>query len=289
MRRRTRALWLGGAFFALIAATGAAALEIADDRGKIVTLDAPARRIVTLAPHLAEIAFAVGAGPQLVGVSSFSDFPEAARRLPVVFNYGRTDFERLIVLKPDVVLAWQSGTPALQVERLEELGLRVIVTEARSFGDIARTMRLVGTLAGAGDRAQAEARRFEQAVAKLRGDYSGRAQVGVFLEIWHRPMMTVNGAHIFSEAIALCGGRNVFAGAPTRTPLVSREQLLGFRPEAIITSGALEREAWRGLEAVPAVRAGHIFAVDADHMHRLGPRLLEGARALCERLDRARE
>jgi iron complex transport system substrate-binding protein len=285
---RALACALAAALSLAAAPLGAAPLQVRDDRGVTVTIDVPARRIVALAPHLAEVAFAVGAGERLVGVSAFSDFPDAARRLPVVFTWGRVDYERVLALKPDVVLAWRSGNPALQVERLERLGLKVIVTEAHRFGDVAELMRLIGRVAGTGDRAEAEARRFEAGVEALRSRYAALRPVPVFLEIWHTPMITINGAHVFSEAIELCGGRNVFARAPTVTPLVSREQLLGSRPEAIVTGSAAENDAWKDLASVPAVRAGHVYAVDADTLHRLGPRLLDGAQSLCRALERAR-
>ncbi len=273
---------------ALVAGHAPAAIEVRDDRDVTIPLESPARRIVTLAPHLAEIAFAVGAGDRVVGVSSFSDFPPDAKRLPVVFDWGRVDYERVLALKPDVVLAWRSGTPALQVERLERLGLKVVVTETRRFADVAALMRQVGRIAGTGPRAEAAARSFERELDALRARYAGRPAVPVFLEIWHTPMITINGEHVFSEAIELCGGRNVFAAARTVTPLVSREQLLGARPRAVVTGSSAEREAWRDLDAVPAVRANRVYAVDANHLHRPGPRLLEGARELCLALDRAR-
>jgi iron complex transport system substrate-binding protein len=281
--RRVRALAL-----ALVAGHAAAGIEVRDDRGAQITLDSPARRIVTLAPHLAEIAFAAGAGDRVVGVSNFTDFPPEAGRLPVVFDWGRVDYERVLALRPDVVLAWRSGTPALQVERLERLGLKVVVTETRRFADVAALMRQVGRIAGTGPRAEQAARSFERELDALRERYAGRPTVSVFLEIWHTPMITINGEHVFSEAIELCGGRNVFAAARTATPLVSREQLLGARPRVVVTGSSAEREAWRDLDAVPAVRAKRVYAVDADNLHRPGPRLLEGARELCVALDRAR-
>lgn len=267
---------------------GATAIEVRDDRGVTVVLDAPARRIVALAPHLAEIAYAAGAGDRLVGVSNFSDFPPAAKRLPVVFDWGRVDYERVIQLRPDVVLAWRSGTPALQVERLERLGLKVVVTEVRHFADVAALLRTVGRIAGTAASADAAARDFERRLATLRAEYAARPELSVFLEIWHTPMITINGEHVFSEAIELCGGRNVFAQARTATPVVSREQLLGARPEVVVTGSAAERDAWSGLDAVPAVRTHRVYAVDANDLHRPGPRLLDGARELCIALDRAR-
>ncbi len=280
------------AFMVLAAVPAAAyALQATDDRGVTISLVRPAWRIVTLAPHLAEIAFAAGAGAKLAGVSSFSRHPAEAERLPVVASYGRVDIERLIALRPDLVLAWRSGNSALQIDRLERIGIPVFVTEARSLADIPRIVRLVGALAGSAEVAEGHARQFESEIAGLRRRYAAERGVAVFLEIWHRPMLTVNGAHLISDALRLCGGRNVFAGAKTLTPLVSHEQILDARPEAIVTGGAasVATEAWKGLEPVPAVRNRRIYAVEPDLLHGQGPRLLEGVRALCQRLELARD
>ena len=271
-------------------ATGAHALQAGDDRGVTISLGHPAERIVTLAPHLAEIAFAAGAGAKLAGVSSFSRHPAEAERLPVVASHGRVDIERLIALRPDLVLAWQSGNSPLQVDRLERLGVRVFVTEARALADIPRIVRLVGALADSAEVAEGRARQFENEVADLRKRYAAERRVALFLEIWHRPMLTVNGAHLISDAVRICGGRNVFAAAKALTPLVSREQILDARPEAIVTGEAsVATEAWKGLEPVSAVRNRRIYAVEPDLLHGQGPRLLEGVRALCQRLELARD
>jgi len=280
------------AAFALFAAVSAAAhaLQATDDRGVTISLVRPAWRMVTLAPHLAEIAFAAGAGAKLAGVSSFSRHPAEAERLPVVASYGRVDIERLVALRPDLVLAWRSGNSALQIDRLERIGIRVFVTEARTLADIPRIVRLVGALAGSAEVAEARALQFENEVADLRKRYAAERRVALFLEIWHRPMLTVNGAHLISDAVRICGGRNVFAAAKALTPLVSREQILDARPEAIVTGEAsVATEAWKGLEPVSAVRNRRIYAVEPDLLHGQGPRLLEGVRALCQRLELARD
>jgi len=280
------------AAFALFAAVSAAAhaLQATDDRGVTISLERPAWRMVTLAPHLAEIAFAAGAGAKLAGVSSFSRHPAEAERLPVVASYGRVDIERLIALRPDLVLAWRSGNSALQIDRLERIGIRVFVTEARTLADIPRITRLVGALTGGAALADEHARQFETGIEDLRRRHTQERRVAVFLEIWHRPMLTVNGAHLISDAIRICGGRNVFAAAKALTPLVSREQILDARPEAIVTGAArVATEAWKGLEPVPAVRNRRIYAVEPDLLHGQGPRLLEGVRALCQRLELARD
>jgi len=268
----------------------ARALQASDDRGVTVSLGQPLERIVTLAPHLAEIAFAAGAGAKLAGVSSFSRHPAEAERLPVVASHGRIDIERLIALRPDLVLAWQSGNSPLQIGRLERVGIRVFVTEVRTLADIPRIVRAVGALAGSTDVAEARAREFESEIEELRLRHARERRVAVFLEIWHRPMLTVNGAHLISDALRHCGGRNVFAAAKTLTPLVSREQMLDARPEVIVTSGfgSEALQAWEGLESVPAVRNRKIYAIDPDWLHAQGPHVLEGVRALCGRLELAR-
>lgn len=272
-------------------AAEARALQMSDDRGITVSLGGPAERIVALAPHLAEIAFAAGAGAKLVGVSSFSRHPAEAQRLPVVATYGRIDIERLIVLRPDLVLAWQSGNSPLQIDRLQRVGIRVFVTEVRALADIPRIVREVGALAGSVKLAETRASDFEREVDRLRRRYASRRRVAVFLEIWHRPMLTVSGAHLISDAIGLCGGRNVFAAARTLTPLVSREQILDARPEAIVTSGfgSEALPAWKGLESVPAVRNLKVYAIDPESLHAQGLHVLEGVRKLCQRLELARD
>ena len=280
---------IGFAVFAALA-SDAHALQASDDRGVTISLVLPAERIVTLAPHLAEIAFAAGAGAKLAGVSSFSRHPAEAERLPVVASHGRVDIERLIALRPDLALAWKSGNSPLQIERLERIGIQVFVTEARVLADIPRIVRLVGALAGSADVAEARARQFENEVADLRKRYAAERRVAVFLEIWHAPALTVNGAHLISDALHLCGGRNVFAAAKMLTPLVSREQILDARPEAIVTGGfgSEALQPWKGLESVPAVRNRRIYAIDPDRLHAQGPHVLEGVRALCGRLELAR-
>src|SRR5882724_4292969 len=219
------------------AAADARALQASDDRGVTVSLGQPPARLVALAPHLAEIAFAAGAGAKLAGVSSFSRHPAEAERLPVVASHGRIDIERLIALRPDLVLAWRSGNSPLQIDRLERIGIRVFVTEVRTLADIPRIVRAVGALAGSMDVAEARAREFESEVEELRARHARVRRLAVFLEIWHRPMLTVNGVHLISDVLRHCGGRNVFAAAKRLTPLVSREQVLDARPEAIVTSG----------------------------------------------------
>ena len=270
-----------------------AAVTFSDDRGRTVSLQRPAARIVTLAPHLAELVFAAGAGDRLAGVSARSDYPDEATRLPVVSDAGRMDFERIVALRPDLVLAWMSGNPSRQIERLERRGTPVLATEARRLEDIARLLRLIGLAAGSRAQAELAARRYEEGLRSLEARYAGLRPVRVFVEVWHEPLITVSGAHLISDVVRLCGGVNVFEGASMLTPTVSAESVLVARPEAVImTSGAgtqAEQVArWRRYALIPAVRRGALYALDPNLLERQGPRVLAAAQSVCEGLALAR-
>jgi iron complex transport system substrate-binding protein len=268
-------------------------LKVQDDRGQVVRIDSPVKRIITLTPHLTELVFVAGAGSKLVGVSANSDFPAAARKLPVIGGAGKIDLERIVALKPDLVLAWLSGGQRADVERLETLGIPVIVTEPRHVEDIARQIELIGRVAGTGYEATRAAHQFRNELRLMRTRYADRRPVSVFYQVWHEPLMTINGDHIVSEVIRLCGGRNVFAELPTLAPTVSMEALLAANPDAIIVSGSIaNRETllteWHDHTRLRAVYAGHVFFSDADLTHRATPRMLEGAKTVCEDLEKVR-
>jgi iron complex transport system substrate-binding protein len=270
----------------------ARAAEMRDDRGVLVRLAAPAARIITLAPNLTEIAFAAGAGDRVVGVARFSDYPQAAKQRAQIGDAARVDVERILSLKPDLIFAWKSGNQAGDIARLEQLGLRVFVTEPQRLADVPRLLRTVGALSGMADAAERSAAAFEQESAALRSRYRKRSPMRVFYEIWHRPLLTVNGEHMISDVLALCGGVNVFADAPLLTPSVSLEAMLAARPDVIVggSSAVDPREfvaQWRryemgGLKDLP------VFYVPPDEIQRATPRIALGAKAICEALESVR-
>lgn len=285
-----------GRFFvglaALLVALGPAALraaQLTDDRGHAVTVPAKPSRIAALSPHLAEIVYAAGAGGQLAAVVRYSDYPEAASRVQQVGDASRLDIERILALKPDLVLGWKSGNPPHDLARVERLGFPVFVTEPRRLSDIARLVRTIGALAGTESVAETAASRVEQELEALRVRYSGRPVVRVFYEIWHRPLLTVNGEHIISDVIALCGGLNVFAGAPVLTPAVSLEAVLAARPDVILggSSAAAPENLAREWGAAPirALRELPTRYVTPDLIQRQTPRMVAGARMICEQLE----
>jgi iron complex transport system substrate-binding protein len=218
----------------------------------------------------------------MVGISAHTRLPDGVV-LPVVASSGQVDIERLLKLKPDAVLGWTSGNSRAQIERLERLGLAVVVTEVHVPADIPRITRLVGLLAGTPGAAEEAARGLEREISSL-GRAARERPTPVFVEIWHQPLMTVNGAHLISQLVSTCGGRNVFAGARALTPVISREALLVASPEVVIVGAAPgEKQSmtrWRDV-AVPAARSGRVHAIDPHLLHGLGPGALVAARQIC--------
>ena len=262
----------------------AAPVRVVDDAGQVLDLPRPPQRIVTLAPHLTELVFAVGAGAQLAGVDAASDFPDAAQLLPRVGDAHRINFERVLVLKPDLVIAWVGGNRPVDLHGLRRLGVPVLQTEARRLDDVARLLRLVGAASGQAAAGEAAAVRVSAQLAALK--VKSVQPPAVFYQVWDRPLMTIGGSHWVSDAIGLCGGRNVFADLPALAPVVSREAVLTRAP-AVIVSGSDApdpRSMWQAYAGLPAVKQGGFVRVDADRLHRATPRLVEGVAALCAAL-----
>jgi iron complex transport system substrate-binding protein len=236
MRGRIRSMLAGCALalFALAPAFGA--ISVVDDAKHTVTLSAPARRIVSLAPHATELLFAAGAGAHIVGVAEFSDYPPEAKHIQSVGSGVSLDLERIIALKPDLVVGWNNGMAATQLARLEPLGIPIYKSEPYDFAAIAHSLERLARLTGTDAAGNAAAAAFRARLQRLRDTYQKRRTVRVFYQIWRSPLMTLNGAHLVSSALRLCGGENIFAGLPQLAPTVSIEAVLKADPEAIIAS-----------------------------------------------------
>jgi iron complex transport system substrate-binding protein len=286
--------WLVVWLAALVSSAPHAELRVNDDAGAVVVLPSPAKRVVSLGPHLTELAYAAGGGAAMVGAIRFSDFPEAARALPVVGDAHAIDFERIVQLKPDLVLVWGSGLNERHKARLRSLGLTVYESEIRTAQAIPDTLRRLGTLLGHADVAEAGARRFETQWQALAERYKNKPPVRVFWQLWHEPLMTINREHLISEAMRACGGVNVFAALPLLTPSVSWEAAVAADPQLIAGSGRpqdAERDfaPWRRAgPKVSAVKQQRFATVDDNLIGRMGPRFVEGAAGLCEAIERAR-
>lgn len=268
-----------------------AEVRVTDGLGRPVVLAAPARRILTLAPSITEAVFAVGAGPRVVGASAYSDWPPEAARLPVVSSSAGIDLESVARLSPDLVIAWRDSFRVEHIPRLEALGARVYVDASRTLADVPRLLRDMGALTGQ-DAAPA-VRDYESRLAAVRRAQAGKPPVSVFLDISFRPLMTVGGRHFMTEALALCGARNVFADLAEPAPHVSWEELHARRPSAILGAGspageAAFRQAWAGQPGLEAVQRGRVAYVPSSALGRPSPRVVEGIEALCLAVDRLR-
>ena len=279
-----------------IAGAGAdarAAITATDDEGRELRLERPAERIVSLAPHLTENLFAVGAGERIKGATSFSDYPAAAAEIPRVGGYSRIDIESILALEPDLVVAWASGNDRGQIERLIALGLTVYISEPRDFHGIARTLDRLGRLSGNAEQGARAAETLRDGAAALAKRYADAARVPVFYQVWEQPLMTINDAHLINEAISICGGDNVFGHLDSLVPRIDRESVLEADPAVIVAGGMGEDrrdwvEAWRQWPELQAVRNDALLFVPPSLIQRHTARVLEGTRMLCEQLESVR-
>ncbi len=280
---------------AWLAAAGSlvhAEVAVVDDTGATVRLAQPARRIVSLSPHITELLFAAGAGDRVVGTAEYSDYPPAAKVLPRVGGHS-LDLEAVVALKPDLVLGWQSGNAAAHVDRLRALGFRIYVSQPNRIDDVASEIERLGVLAGSAPVAGRAAEAFRQRFAGLQKRYGSRPPVRTFYEIWKQPLMTVGRQQIISDVIRLCGGDNVFGQLETMAPTVTVEAVIAANPEAIVASGMGEArpewlDDWLRWTTITAVARGNLFFVPPDLIQRHTPRLLDGADLLCRHLETAR-
>ncbi|HHH35257.1 MAG TPA: cobalamin-binding protein [Gammaproteobacteria bacterium] len=280
-----RAAWLAAVsltavvFAATVKAAGAPPLPV------------PAQRIVSLAPHLTELLFSAGAGERIVGTVAYSDYPPEARRIPRVGDAFHLDLERILALRPDLVVAWRSGIRDEDLQRLRTLGFPVYVADSTRLAGIASELEDLGRLAGTGKQARAAARDYLDRLRALTARYQGRAPVTVFYQVWDRPLMTVSDRHVIGQVIRRCGGRNPFGDLAELTPTVDPEALVAADPQVMIAAagGGDPFARWRDMPVLRAVRAGHLFTVPGDWISRPSLRLLQGMARVCAILDEVRD
>lgn len=274
-----------------ITTTAAAPIALDDDLGRRVELKGPAQRIVALAPFLTELAYSAGAGDRMVGASAYSDYPEEAKRLPQVASAIALSLEPLLALSPDLVLAWRDTIRPEDIERLERFGIAVYVAQGRALDDVPRLLGAIGKLT-ARDVSKA-AGDYRARIEALRRSHAALPRMEVFLEVWHRPLTTIAGAHWMNEALEVCGGRNVFMDLPTVAPVVSWEEVFARAPRVIVGAGSAGSEAdfrsnWATRPALGAVREKRLVYLEPDTIQRPTLRLAEGVARLCAGLDRVR-
>jgi len=279
-------------FFGLL--PGASALSVQDDSGKTIELDKPAQRIVTLAPFLTELLYSINAAENIIATVDFSDFPEQAKSIRRIGNYENVSVEQVIALQPDIVLAWQSANHPQQLKQLEQLGIRVYRSEPRDLSDIASTLRRLGEVTGHARNAKRVADAFGTELDLLRQRYADRKKITAFYQVWHEPIYTVNGQHIITSVMQICGIENVFADLTLLAPVVTLEAVIKKNPDMIIASGMAEAqpqwlEKWRDWPGLAAVKANNLFFIPPDLIQRHTLRMLEATQLMCEQGDIARQ
>ena len=283
-----------GYLFALFSCHALAAITVQDDAGKTVTLAKPAQRVLTLAPHVTELVFAAGGGGRIVGTVSYSDFPPEAKKIPLVGDNRQVDMERVLALRPDLIVVWMHGNAERQIDMLRKLNIPLFQSEPHKLDDIADNIERIGKLLGTEKVAQQAADEQRAKLAALKAKYGNRSPVRMMYQVWDKPLYTLNGKHIVSDAIRLCGGENIFASMTVIAPNVTVEAVLQENPEAILSGDQHDQNGgrvgmWKAYPTMLAVRNSNLFSLDGDLLSRSGPRMVEGTAALCEKLELARQ
>jgi vitamin B12 transport system substrate-binding protein len=251
--------------------------------------NAAPQRIIALAPHITELLYVIGAGDRLVGVSDHSDYPIEASKLPRVANYASVNVEAVLALKPDLVIAWRTGNPQDDIQRLQQFGIKVAFSDPLTLDDIATELQLIGELTGLQDSANIEANKFRRQLQELTVEYQYTTPVAVFFALGTAPLSTVANNAWPQQMLALCGGKNAFAAAQGDYPQVGIEQVIAARPEVIIQPVPDQVTAdfsyWQRYKAIPAVSKSQYLTLNADYLYRTTPRTLLGIKQLCQALD----
>ncbi|WP_293387148.1 helical backbone metal receptor [Nevskia sp.] len=254
--------------------------------------EAPAQRIATLAPHLAELVCAAGGCARLVAVSEYSNYPASVTKLPQLGGAWNINLEAVLAQRPDLVIAWTDGTPPDQVARLQKLGLRVVWLQANTLDSIGAALEMVGGWLGTKEAAAKAANDYRQRLAGLRAQHRDEPAIRAVYQIETSPAYTISAASPISEVMSLCGGINVFAALPTISAAIGQEAMLAAAPEVVLygreESAAAIRAYWARLGSAPVAQAGNLFPIDPDLLGRAGPRMLDGVVAVCAAFDQAR-
>ena len=270
-----------------------AEIHVVDDLGRDLKLQSPAQRVISLAPHLTEVVYAVGGGDQMIATVAWSDFPEEAKSLPIIGSNNKINYEALLSLNPDLVLVWRSGNGESIIQRLDSLGLNVYVNEPRKLNSIPETLQKIGRLLGRDTEAKIAMGQFLVTLKSLQQQYQQARKVSVYYQIWQSPLITFGGDHLVSDVLRLCGAKNIFADAVPLVPRVGVESVLAADPEVIIVGQYTDIEAafdlWRQWPQLQAVSKNHLYKVDPYLLHRHTPRIILGAQQLCEAIDHVRK
>lgn len=286
-------LFAAAACLLAVQCAAGAAITVVDDDGNKVTLQKPATRVIAMAPHVTELLFAAGGAERIIAAVSYSDYPEAAKRLPHVGSNRQIDMERVVALKPDLIVVWLHGSSERQIEQIRALGIPLFHSEPKKLEDIPASLTRLGKLMGTESVADPAALDLQKRLAALQAKYAKRPPVRMYYQVWDKPLYTLNGQHILSDAMRLCGGENVFAGLKVTAPVVDVEAVLQQDPEAMFSGERSPTDIgltmWNQYTSLTAVKRNNLFKIDGNLLNRSGPRMITGTELMCERLDTARQ
>ncbi|HEI6965392.1 TPA: vitamin B12 ABC transporter substrate-binding protein BtuF [Yersinia enterocolitica] len=240
-------------------------------------------RIISLSPSTTELAYAAGLGDKLVAVSAYSDYPEAAKKLEHVASWQGVNVERILALKPDLILAWRGGNPQRPLEQLASFGIPILYSDPVNIDQIADDLDKLAQYSLHPEQAHQAAEQLRQQFAELRSRYARQSPLRTFLQFGTQPLFTSSGHTLQSEIVSVCGGENIFANSRVPWPQVSREQVMTRQPQVIVVGGKKSQAEnvstfWRPQLTVP------VITLNEDWFNRAGPRILLAAKQLCQQM-----
>ena len=284
--------WLLAGLLFCASVAGAAALSVPDDSGHTLTLPATPTRIISLAPGATEMLFAAGAGQRVIATVQYANEPAAAKQVPRIGDVVAVDMEKLVALRPEVVVVWPGGGNPAQIEEIGRLGIPLYRQQVNALADIPASIRRLGALAGTAATAEQAARNIAARLSALSHMYEGGRHPSVLLQVWNHPIYTVGGTHLMSDALRLCGTRNVFGDLRDLGPAVDIEAVVARNPDIIVAAappgaGPEWLADWRRFTTLRAVRNDNLITFDDQRLTRLGPSVVSATEALCKVLAAA--
>lgn len=274
----------------LISTNCHAQIKVFDDAGQLISLHKAAQKVISLSPGLTELIYAAGGAEKIKAAVSFSDYPDQAKKLPRVGSHNSLDIEQILLLQPDLIVAWESGNSQSQIAQLKKLGLIVYISEPINFNDIPDTIKKLGKLMGTETIAQQNAGTFIQQFNNLKSKYkihNKAEKKRTFIQIWNNPLMSINNDHLISKVVTFCGGKNILGHTKSLSYAPDIESVLEHDPEIIIATGMADTsetwlKRWHQWDFISAVKNTRLYSVNPDHLVRHTPRILLGIKEVCQ-------
>ncbi|MDX1729054.1 MAG: cobalamin-binding protein [Pseudoalteromonas tetraodonis] len=251
-------------------------------------------RIVALAPHIVENLYAIGAGDLIVGTLDYADYPQEATKIERIGGYNGISIEKLLMLKPDMVIAWKSGNQAEDLAKIKRLGIELYLSDPRFIEGVASEILKLGQITGHIEQSKQVAETFTAKLNAIKVTQKDKTTLTGFYQLWPEPMMTVSKNTWINQLIETCQVTNVFANSDTDYPQISIENVIVTKPQVIIIPDEKSKRViptvnWQQWPEIPAVKYEQFISVNADLLHRFTPRMLDGLAQMCDKVDISRE